>query len=215
MARAPSFPATDVRLRLARAGFGALGLIAVLAQLKVGLEQPDPQVVNFFAFFTIESSLFFAAVWLSMALRPPTAARRDAIRGAATLYMTITGVVYWTLLQWTDADLGLTRPWVDTVLHLVLPLVAIADWLLAPTSRPVTRATALRWLLFPVVYFSVSLVRGYVVGWYPYPFLDPGLQRGYSGVLLTAAVLIVLIAGLALALRALGERRRTAAPAPL
>lgn len=206
-------PSSDARLRTARAAFGLLGAAAILYQLKVGLDQPHPEILNFFSFFTIQSNILFAAVLLAGALKPGSGRARAAVRGAATLYMLITGIVYWTLLQWTGAELGLTAPWVNLVLHGVLPLVAIADWVLAPPGAALSRATAMRWLLYPVLFFAYSMVRGYLVVWYPYPFLNPGLHSGYSGVLFTAAILIVLIAALALGVRAAGDRSRAAPPA--
>ena len=55
------------------------------------------------------------------------------------------------------------------------------------------------WLAYPLVYVVYSLIRGHVVDWYPYPFLDPG-PRGYTGVIqsgigiaLTAAVLVYVL----------------------
>jgi hypothetical protein len=37
------------------------------------------------------------------------------------------------------------------------------------------------WLIFPIVWVVLTLVRGAVDGWYPYPFLDPG-NGGYRTV---------------------------------
>jgi hypothetical protein len=40
-------------------------------------------------------------------------------------------------------------------------------------------------LVYPVVYVAYSLIRGRLVGWYPYPFLNPATS-GYTGILLTS-----------------------------
>ena len=51
-------------------------------------------------------------------------------------------------------------------------------------DRPVRRIgfrTALPWLGVPLVYVAYSLLRGPLVDWYPYPFLDPA-DGGYGRV---------------------------------
>ena len=46
----------------------------------------------------------------------------------------------------------------------------------------------LLWLAFPLVWTGLTLVRGAIDGWYPYPFLDP-VNGGYG----TVAVTVVAI----------------------
>jgi hypothetical protein len=55
---------------------------------------------------------------------------------------------------------------------------------------------AMVWLAFPVVYLVYSLIRGPIVDWYPYPFLDPG-HNGYGAVAVTSLMLLVMSAALA------------------
>ena len=44
----------------------------------------------------------------------------------------------------------------------------------------------LLWQVFPLLYLIYVLVRGAIVGWYPYPFLDPAKVNGYGNVALYA-----------------------------
>ena len=44
--------------------------------------------------------------------------------------------------------------------------------------------------LFPLAWVAYSLVRGALIDWYPYPFLNPAQQAGYGGV----AVYVIAIA---------------------
>jgi hypothetical protein len=79
--------------------------------------------------------------------------------------------------------------------HRLTPLVFAADWLIDPPRRPVAFPRALAWMIFPLLYLPYTLVRGPIVGWYPYPFLDPR-GRGYlhvvvSSIVVTAAFLAV------------------------
>ena len=50
-------------------------------------------------------------------------------------------------------------------------------------------------MLFPALYVPYSLIRGALVGWYPYPFLDADAQ-GYGSVAVTCAVMLVGLVGL-------------------
>src|SRR5690606_27490606 len=120
---------------LLRIGFGLLILVAVAVQLMHTI-QLDRSVVNFFSFFTIESNLLAAFVLLVVgfgALAGAKAHRTFAfLRGAATLYMVITGIVFALLLAGLEQRLQITIPWVNTVLHYIMPVVMLVDWLLFP-----------------------------------------------------------------------------------
>ena len=61
----------------------------------------------------------------SRARRPPPA-WLESLRGAATVYLTVTFVVVIALLK--NVDVGLQLKWVDITLHEVTPLVIVADW---------------------------------------------------------------------------------------
>jgi hypothetical protein len=87
---------------------------------------------NFFGFFTIQSNLILAAVYLLSALAPralgePT---RSLVRAAATTYIVIVGIVYATLLAPFEEAGGVPLPWANVVLHVVTPVYGIVDWLL-------------------------------------------------------------------------------------
>ena len=69
-----------------------------------------------------------------------------------------------------------------------------SDWLIAGRVPPIRYRSALAWLLFPLAYLVYSLIRGSIVEWYPYPFLNPA-TRGYSGVLISSAVIALVLAG--------------------
>jgi hypothetical protein len=148
---------------------------------------------NFFSFFTIESNILGVIVLGGGALLDPRGRGWQWFRGAVTLYMTITGVVYNLLL--TDTGVGLTQAWVNDALHRILPLVILVDFLLVPPVPPPTYRQALAFLAFPLAYFGYSLIRGAIVDWYPYPFVDVN-RHGYDGVALNAVVLAIAMAAL-------------------
>ena len=179
-----------------RLGFGLLTLVAVAVQFWHGHAQGYSSV-NFFSYFTIESNIFAAAIFL-LAAAGIRGRRFDLVRGAAALYMTVTGVIYVILLS--GADVQTTIPWVNAVLHYIFPVVALADWLLVPLQRKVPVRTALFWLVFPLAYAGYSLIRGHFANWYPYPFLNV-MKLGYIAVtincLFVATAFIILTLSLA------------------
>jgi hypothetical protein len=110
--------------------------------------------------------------------------------------------------------------WVNAVVHQVMPIVLVLDWLIAPPSAALPLRRVWSWLVFPLLYLVYTLVRGSFADWYPYPFLDPR-EHGYGHVVLGAvgvavgfvvATLLVWWAGGALGRRRAGFQSATARP---
>ena len=197
-----------------------LGLLALVA-LAVGLDR-DIHVHdggNFLFYFTNLSNLFGAFVFLTggVALLRGRPGLPDLVRGASTLYLVITGLVFWTLLSNTITDE--TIVWQNDIVHGVMPTVFLLDWLLIPPAVRLRLGRAAYWLVFPLVYLAVSLLRGPAVGWYPYDFLDPREPGGYAHVttwsLIVTAVFVVFTLLLAFAGNRLGSRSRSGGEAAL
>jgi hypothetical protein len=168
--------------------FAALVLIAVIVQLLSVSQKANFDTVNFFSYFTIESNIFAAFIFLVSALVMLAGSQLRNLniwRGAATTYMTITGVVYALLLSGQAAAVQVTLPWVNLVLHYIFPVVVLADWFIDRPSSPISYKKSLTWLVFPVAYLFYSLIRGPIINWYPYPFLNPG-NGGYLKVFITS-----------------------------
>lgn len=174
-------------LRLLRLFFGLLGLIAILSQLQHN-QSIGASTVNFFSFFTIQSNLLASAVLLKLALFPKHMSHRfTLVRGGATLYMTMTGIMYALLLSGLDASLQTTLPWVNSVLHYLLPAYMLVDWLIDRPGRLSFKVTRW-WLAYPILYLLYSLVRGHFVSWYPYPFINP-TSKGYIQVVINCLII--------------------------
>jgi hypothetical protein len=133
----------------------------------------------------------------------------QAVRPATTLYEAVALVVYTVRLGPDPAGMELLG-WVDGTLHLVAPVLLVADWFLVPSTRTPGRGDIPWWLVYPVVFVTYSLVRGHRVGWYPYDFLDPR-DRGYVsvvvGTVVAGAFITVAAGGLVALTRALNEVR--------
>jgi len=164
-------------------------------------------VGNWVSYFTNISNLLGAATFLigGVALLRGRKPVSDLLRGAVTLYLVITGAVYWTLLANTiDAN---TIVWANDTVHGVMPAAMLADWLLRPPARPIRWAKGLPWLAFPLVYLVYSLIRGPFAHWYPYDFLDPRLPGGYDHVAVWSVIITGAFTGVMSLLILLGSLR--------
>lgn len=196
---------TPVRVHaVLRLVMAALIAFTVIVQLVEALTRAIPASAgNFFSYFTIQANILVAVVFAVAAviqLRQPAEPRwLDRLRGAATVYISITGVVYALLLS--NIDVNTPLPWANVVLHYVVPIVTVVDWLLDLPERTIPFRSALVWLAYPLAYLVYSLIRGPIADWYPYPFLDPGPHGyGYVAVMsvcvaIAAAVFVALVAG--------------------
>jgi hypothetical protein len=151
--------------------------------------------VNYFSYFTILSNVLAMGLMLCQSIWPRWMERNGSIRGAITLYMTVTLLVYAFILRPLGADVGEYRVWVDFIQHTAAPVALIGDWFLFPPRRSFSFSDLGRWLIFPIAYLAYSLVRGHwFVDWYPYPFLDPRLDGGYARVsTYTVAIMVVFV----------------------
>ena len=189
-------------VRAYRTAIGLLALSALITEVATLHHRGTLQLANFLSYFTVESNLLAAVVLVvgGLMLAPggegPVAAM---VRGAATLYLAITGLVFSLLLAGLEGVEFTAVPWDNIVLHYLTPVAIVADWALCPPAARIPFRHGLIWLAYPLAYVVYSLIRGHIVDWYPYPFLDPG-PRGYTGVLqssigiaLTAAVLVYVL----------------------
>lgn len=169
----------------ARLLFGWLTLFAVFTQFGVSMSVGFSPL-SYFSYFTNISNILVSLILIVSAYRlwmgRAPSLQDDLLRGAGVVYITVVGLVYLVLLR--GQDLGALLPWVNTQTHIIMPLVVIADWLIQPPQHKLDMRHALGWLGFPLLYLVYSLVRGALIDWYPYPFLNPSHTGGYGGVAL-------------------------------
>ncbi len=184
-------------LSIARIAFGVLVIAAIITQLIYNFHM-EWSAANFFSFFTIQSNILIAFLLLAVGIGSLMGITKNIanLRGALTLYISMTGIIYFLLLAGNEVALQTTIPWVNTVLHYLIPAVAIIDWILFPPKTNVSFKQALFWLIYPMAYLLYSFVRGAITGWYPYPFLNP-ITTGWPNVV--AICLIIAIGTTSLA----------------
>ncbi|MFI7546339.1 Pr6Pr family membrane protein [Actinoplanes sp. NPDC049599] len=164
-------------------------VVAVLAGVVLTAAGPAT-ATGLLPFFTIQSNVAYGifAAWAAFRGRdtPP------ALKGAVTLYVAITGLVYHLVLTnqasgfaMAPVERALPEAIGNQLLHTVVPLLAVLDWLLFDERGRFRWRHALYWLAFPLGYLAFALIRGLVVDRYPYPFIDVN-ALGYDGVSISA-----------------------------
>ncbi len=180
-------------------------------------------VVNFFSFFTVLSNAGSVVVLAIAGIRGLTARGRSAAEpyglavalACVATYMTVTGIVYNLLLRGIALPQGQTVPWSNEVLHVVGPLLLVADVFLGPRPRQLPWRAVLYVLVFPLAWVAYTLIRGPLVTnpltdaawWYPYPFLDPHQMGGYGGVVPYVIGIAVALSAVAAGVVAVRRRR--------
>ena len=193
--------------------FAALSLTAVFVQFFAVTVANGYSILNFFCYFTNLSNLMISIVFIVSAARlisnrtAPSEAD-TAIRGGAVVYIAFVGIVFNTILA--DGDVGPIIPWVNVVVHMLVPIAGLVDWIAWPPRRHLPFRIALWWMIWPAAYSVFSIARGAVDGFYPYPFYNPAVQGGYGGVALWCLVLIVAFFVLAVLVRWVGNLRHRA-----
>lgn len=166
----------------------------------------------FFTFFTILSngmlvlvylSALGGARWLGWWRAPVT---RAMMAGSIAVVM---GFYHFMLASlWAPTGLALVT---DVLLHYVAPVCYLGWWLLAEPHGRVGWRDIPAMTVFPLIYLGWAMLRGVIVGQYPYPILDAG-KLGWGQVAFNCLMMLVLfLAAFAIVVaadRALGRRSR-------
>lgn len=195
-----------------------LQLVLVIQGGRVLDEQTPPvlgvRLARLAAYFTIQSNLLVAVTTVQLTLDPWRDGRAwRVLRLAGVVGIAVTGLVHFVLLRpllhLDGADWA-----ADRLLHLAVPLLAVAGWaVFGPRPRVTPREIAMA-LAWPVAWLAVTLAVGTTSGWYPYPFLDH--REDGAGAVLVAClgVTALFVALLGAAFWVDRQRPRPASPRP-
>ena len=185
------------------AGLAILG--AVIGQFVFTAGRAAINPFNFFGYFTIQSNIitmvaFFAYAYFILGRKTqPTWA--IYLRAIMTTIIVLVGLVYNTLLSGAPLAGSFDLAWSSNILHIIVPIYALVDWLLLPDRTKLPHRGLWLVLIYPLVWLVVILIRGATDGWVPYPFLDPA--TGYGSVTIHCIAISALTAVFALAVFAL------------
>jgi hypothetical protein len=158
--------------------------------------------VNFFSYFTILTNIL-AALALTLPWLAPQSTlggffARPTVRTAIAAYI----IIVMTIVYFVLRHLTKLQGWdfvADLLLHYVMPVLFVIDWLFLVPKQPLKMRDSLGWLAFPVIYLVWTFIHGAYSGFYPYPFLS-GAELGNARVLMNEAGLLVIFLVLGLIL---------------
>jgi hypothetical protein len=176
----------------------AIAWFAVLLQLWLSIQLATSNgktltdgLVAYLGYFTVLTNIFVAVVATAGAIGRGRAARvalyTPAMVGCATTAILLVGIVYHLLLRNVWAPQG--AQWLaDVLLHYVVPAGALLHWLVYRHQDRLDAWTPVSWSVYPLAYVIYALIRGELLGSYPYPFIDVA-ALGYVQVLVNTAAL--------------------------
>jgi hypothetical protein len=185
-----------IAFRMAAAILGWAALVLQYALVLTGVLGAGSfsLTINFFSYFTILTNTLTALAltlpWLAPQSGPGQFFSRPTVRTAIASYMIIVmAVVYFVLRHLTKFE-----GWdlvADILLHYVMPVLFVIDWLFLVPKQTLKVSDAFGWLAYPIVYLVWTFVHGAYSGFYPYPFLNNN-ELGLTRVLLNEAGLLII-----------------------
>jgi hypothetical protein len=180
--------------RLWHAAIAGLAAFALIGQTALSIDR-ERSLVNLFSYFTIQSNILAAIAAGMLLWRPDRRGRVFAVlRLDALLCIAVTGIVYHAVLAGLQ-ELTPSGALANLMLHTVVPVGTVVAWLVVG-PRPRLSPAVVGWsLVYPLGWIAYTFVRGAIVDWYPYPFLDVseiGLQSALVRTGVVAVVFLVL-----------------------
>ena len=163
-------------------------------------------------YYTMHSNFICLAYFIWLLARKDGKKENPTLKGAVVTCILVTGIVYHFMLNGAmEAGVGsvgeVSRMDIvaNTLVHYVVPLMTLGDYLLFTPKGFMTRSGPALWLFIPIAYVGFAMVRpGFsdtmFAGFsgksrYPYPFLDVdlyGADKVAAMVILMLACILVL-----------------------
>ncbi|WP_194637379.1 Pr6Pr family membrane protein [Agreia pratensis] len=194
-----------------------MGIVALVGDFQYILGFSSFSTVNYFTYFTNQSNAAGVVVlaigaWLSFR-RPTDPGWLMTARMLTATFTIISGIVFGLIVsQAGDYNYRIVVPWSSQLLHFWIPSYVIVDWVVAPGRTRIPWRRLWLVLIYPLVWGGFTMIRGSIVGWYPYFFLDPGQVSGPLEFAAYSGAILLVIVGLAAGLIALTRRRAHDAP---
>jgi hypothetical protein len=174
-------------------------------------------LANTFSYFTIESNILVLVSSAILAIKPTiTGTWWRVIRLAALTGITVTGVVYITLLAPYVHLRGIAAVY-NAVFHYIIPVTTIVGFFLLDPKYGFRRRDFL-FVLWPILWLIYTMIRGayfhpdfngFTAGTmqYPYAFLDVS-KTSLPGVITAITLVCVLIIGFSAIYTVLDKRKK-------
>ena len=167
-------------------------------------------IISYLGYFTILTNLL-VCIALTLPLFVPASAggrffSRSDITAGVTNSILFVCLAYHFLLRnvWNPQGWQLLA---DIQLHYVMPALYLIYWWFHFPRGALRWSAPLIWCLYPAVYLVYVLIRGAIIGSYPYGFIDP-IAIGYQRTMINAIGLLAVFIALGLFLVTLGRLPR-------
>lgn len=185
----------------ARILVAGVGIAALAGDFNYSLGTNPLAIGNFFSYFTVQSALIAVTVFVIGAVyglrNKLDPLWLDMVRVLMTVWVIVSGIVFAVILvEGSLRGVPVWAPWSSQLLHFWIPAYALVDWLIAP-GRDVPWRTVGYIMVFPLAWVVFTMIRGTLVHWYPYFFLDPLLVDFPFEFALYLAFVVIIFTGVA------------------
>jgi hypothetical protein len=194
----------------------ALAWFAVLLQFSITVRSAMDSgrgvaggIVIFLGYFTILTNLL-VCISLTMPLIAPSSSlgkffSRPEVTAGIAVSILFVGLAYHLLLR-NDWNPRGAQKLADVLLHYVIPALYLLYWWFDSPKSALRWTHPMVWGVYPTLYLVYALIRGAILGSYPYPFIDAA-SIGYGQTMINSVGLLIAFIALGFLLVALGRQR--------
>jgi len=149
---------------------------------------------EFLSYFTITTNIIAALCFTTLCFFKSTILgnffAKPRILTAITVYMAVVGLIYNTMLRGLILLTGWPRL-ADELLHVINPIIVLIFWIFFVDKTALQYRSVLNWLIYPLLYVIFTVIRGYFINRYPYPFINV-VKLGYPTAIFNATIIMFL-----------------------
>lgn len=146
------------------------------------------------SFFTVLSNILCAIALTVILLFKNSSVgqffEKSSTKAAITVYIVIVGIIYNLALRGLEVPSG-WHSVANELLHVVNPLLVLVYWIFFANKSNLEYKNAFTWLLYPLLYIIMIIVRGIMINKYPYPFINV-VELGYPKALLNTLIILIV-----------------------
>jgi len=185
----------------------AIGTIALILQFNVAVDywttrglSLSAAIGQHFSYYTIITNTFACICFAGVFARKKSRVRKfllsKSFLSTITVNLLFVAIAYNVLLRhlWNPEGVEF---YVNEILHSVMPVIFIFFYYLFVPPDKLKWHCIFSWLIIPLNYIVIIMMRGELTGFYPYPFLEPA-RLGYVCVFTNIVLLFTGYMGLSL-----------------
>jgi len=141
---------------------------------------------NNLAFFTYTTNIMVDAWLLLMAVsvffklsRMKVFLAKVSVQGFLTAMIIVVGFLYCGILFWFDELYSWGLWWGNYITfwhHIITPAFMLLFFFHPADKAKLSLKNLALWLAYPAAYLAFTMIRGGIIHWYPYPFLNPAWE---------------------------------------